>query len=162
MKPKLRRQLQRGKQKILRRLAPLIGGTEPRQHGQPEFHGPQPTYELAERTAALGCGGLGAIHRMVRRIGLPQLLDSRLSILRRARPYQDSDHVLNIAYDLLCGGQVLEDIELRRNDDAFLDLLGARAIPDPTTAGDFCRRFDSAAIWRLMDVLNEARVRVGR
>jgi len=160
VKPKLRRQWQRGKQKILRRLAPLIGGTEPRQHGTPEFHGPQPTYELAERVAAVGCGGLGAIHRMVRRIGLPQLLDSRLDILKRARPYQDSDHVLNIAYNLLCGGQVLEDIELRRNDTAFLDLLGARAIPDPTTAGDFCRRFDSAAVWRLMDVFNDVRVRV--
>jgi hypothetical protein len=57
----------------LRRLAPLIAGTEPRQHGTPEFHGPQPTYELAERTAAVGCGGLGAIHRMVRRIGLPEI-----------------------------------------------------------------------------------------
>jgi hypothetical protein len=68
--------------------------------------------------------------------------------------------VLNIAYNLLCGGHVLDDIELRRNDTAFLDLLGARAIPDPTTAGDFCRRFDSSAIWRLMDVLNDARLRV--
>lgn len=162
MKPKLRRQLQRGKQKILRRLAPLIGGTEPRQRGLPEFHGPQPTYELAERATAVGCGGLGAIHRMVRRIGLPELLDSNLKILKRARPYQDSDHVLNIAYNLLCGGHVLDDIELRRNDTAFLDLLAARAIPDPTTAGDFCRRFDSAAVWRLMDVLNEARMRVWR
>ena len=108
----------------------------------------------------MSCGGLGAIHRMVRRIGLQELLDSRLDILKRARPYQDSDHVLNIAYNLLCGGHVLDDIELRRNDAAFLDLLGARAIPDPTTAGDFCRRFDSAAVWRLMDVLNDARVRV--
>jgi catechol 2,3-dioxygenase-like lactoylglutathione lyase family enzyme len=64
VKPKLRRQWQRGKQKILRRLAPLIGGTEPRQHGMPEFHGPQPTYELAERTAAVGCGGLGFMLRI--------------------------------------------------------------------------------------------------
>jgi hypothetical protein len=92
VKPKLRRQLHRGKQKILRRLAPLIGGTEPRQHGTPEFHGPQPTYEVAERSAAVSCGGLGAIHRMVRRIGLPQLLDftarysEACSSLSRLRP----------------------------------------------------------------------------
>ena len=43
--------------------------------------------------------------------------------------------------DVLCGGRTLDDIELRRNDLAYLDALGARAIPDPTTAGDFCRRF---------------------
>ena len=149
MKPKLRRQLEQGKQKIIERLAPLIGGTEPKQDGRPEFNGPRPTYELAERTRAIPYGGIGAVHQLVRDLGLPELLDSRLGILKRARPYQDSDHVLNIAYNLLCGGQVLDDIEVRRNDTAFLDALGARAIPDPTTAGDFCRRFDSEAIGRL-------------
>ena len=160
MKPKLRRQWEQGKHKILRRLAPLIGGTEPRQQGQPEFNGPRPTYEIAGRGHAIACGGIAAIHHLVRRVGLPQQIDERLGILKRARPYQDSDHVLNIAYNLLCGGQVLDDIELRRNDAAFLDTLGARAIPDPTTAGDFCRRFDSEAIWRLMAIVNEVRLGV--
>ena len=37
--------------------------------------------------------------------------------------------------------QTLDDIELRRNDEAYLNALGAAALPDPTTAGDFCRRF---------------------
>ena len=68
--------------------------------------------------------------------------------------------MLNIAFNILCGGQVLDDIEVRRNDAAFLDMLGARAIPDPTTAGDFCRRFDADAIWRLMSIINQARVEV--
>lgn len=160
MKQKLRRQWEQGKQEIVERLAPFIGGTEPRQEGRPEFSGPQPTYELADRTRAIPYGGIAAIHQLVRKVGLPKLLDSQLGILKRARPYQDSDHVLNIAYNLLCGGQVLDDIEIRRNDAAFLDALGARAIPDPTTAGDFCRRFDSDAIWRLMGLINEARVQV--
>jgi hypothetical protein len=100
------------------------------------------------------------MHHLVRRIGLPELIDSQLGILKRARPYQDSDHVLNIAYNVLCGGQVLDDIELRRNDEAFLDALGTRAIPDPTTAGDFCRRFDAEATERLMEIVNQARLRV--
>ena len=52
-------------------------------------------------------------------------------------PYHESDHVLNIAYNVLCGGRTLDDIELRRNDRVFLDALGAKSIPDPTTAGDF-------------------------
>ena len=160
MKPKLRRQWERGKRKILERLAPLMGGTDPKQPGRPEFSGPQPTYELASRTRAISCGGIGVIHELVRRLKLPQMIDGALCILIRARPYQDSDHVLNIAYNLLCGGQVLDDIEVRRNDATFLDALGARAIPDPTTAGDFCRRFDAAAVWRLMTIVNEARLRV--
>jgi hypothetical protein len=65
--------------------------------------------------------------------------------------------VLNIALNLLCGGSVLDDIELRRNDAAFLDALGARAIPDPTTAGDFLRRFDGEGVWRLMHIINDIR-----
>ncbi len=162
MKPKLRRQWERGKRKILERLAPLIGGTEPQQPGRPEFGGPRPTYEMASRTHAVACGGISAVHHLVRRIGLPELLDSGLAILKRPRPYQDSDHVLNIAYNLLCGGLVLDDIEVRRNDAAFLDALGTRAIPDPTTAGDFCRRFDAEAVERLMAIVNEARLRVWR
>lgn len=160
MKRKLRRQLERGKQKITERLAPLIGGTEPKQPGRPEFSGPQPTYEMASRVHAISCGGIGAVHQLVRQVKLPELIDAELGVLKRARPYQDSDHVLNIAYNLLCSGHVLDDIEIRRNDAAFLDALGARAIPDPTTAGDFCRRFDEAAIWRFMAIVNETRLRV--
>jgi hypothetical protein len=75
-------------------------------------------------------------------------------------PYHESDHVLNLAYNALLGGQRLEDIELRRNDEAFLDGLGAQRIPDPTTSGDFTRRFDQGAIEALMEALNATRQRV--
>jgi hypothetical protein len=85
-------------------------------------------------------GGLSAIHhQLVSEVDLPELIDSQLDNLQRARPYQDADHVLNIAYNVLCGSQVLDDIEVRRSDAVFLDMLGACAIPDPTAAGDFCR-----------------------
>src|SRR5690606_11572928 len=86
----------------------LQRGTDPRQEGRPEFSGPCPTYEMSERTRAAPYGGLAAVHQLVRQAGLPQMIDSQLGILKRARPYQDSDHVLNIAYNILCGGQVLD------------------------------------------------------
>ena len=54
----------------------------------------------------------------------------------------------------------LEDIELRRNDEAFLDGLGAQRIPDPTTSGDFTRRFAPEDILALMEVINTSRQRV--
>ena len=105
-------------------------------------------------------GGLGVMHDLVHHVGLVQSLDEGLNILKQHRPYFDSDHILNLAYNALCGGRVLEDIEIRRNDLVFLEALGARAIPDPTTAGDFCRRFDSESIERLMDIINAVRVGV--
>lgn len=160
MKRSIRRRLDREKRKIAKRLAPLIGGTEPRELGRPEFRASGIVYELAERSRAIPCGGVGAIMRLVDDIGLVSALNERLRILKVARPYQDSDHVLNIALNVLCGGTVLEDIEIRRNDAVFLDALGARAIPDPTTAGDFVRRFDEDAVWRLMHIINTVRTKV--
>jgi hypothetical protein len=67
--------------------------------------------------------------------------------------------VLNVAYNLLAGGSRLEHIEARRNDEVYLDALGADRIPDPTTAGDFCRRFSEADVLTLMEVFNETRLR---
>jgi len=97
---------------------------------------------------------------MVRQLGLIDAIDEELELLKVHLPYHESDHVLNIAYNLLAGGSCLEDIELWRNDEVYLDALGAQRIPDPTTAGDFCRRFEADDVEALMDAINEARLRV--
>jgi hypothetical protein len=151
--------LQREAGKIAARLKVAQGGLEPRLRG-PELGARALRYEAADRVRAIACGGIGAMHRLASEVGLIDALDTRLQILKRRRPYSESDHVLNIAYNVLCGGVVLDDIETRRNDAAFLDALGARAIPDPTTAGDFCRRFSVESIQSLMDVVNDVRVGV--
>jgi len=117
-------------------------------------------FEMAERGRAVNYGGIGAIHLMGQRLGLAEEIDGRVQLLKRHLPYHESDHVLNLAYNALLDGQRLEDIELRRNDEAFLDGLGAERIPDPTTSGDFTRRFDQEAIVDLMEAINSTRPRV--
>lgn len=119
-------------------------------------------YDIADRTRAIGVGGLGAIHNLAQRVGLIKAIDRNLNVLRVHLPYHESDHVLNIAYNLLAGGDRLEDIELRRNDEAYLDALGAQRIPDPTTAGDFCRRFCPEDIDALHAAINSVRLTVWR
>ena len=114
---------------------------------------------MSEKTRAMNYGGIGAIHMMVKKIGLVEELD-KLELLKVHLPYHESDHVLNIAYNVLVGGQRLQDIELRRNDAVFLDALDAQRIPDPTTAGDFTRRFDKDHILELMVAINCSRERV--
>jgi hypothetical protein len=89
-------------------------------------------YEMADRIRAIDCGGIS---------GLSEAINEKLHLLKRHLPYHESDHVLNIAYNTLTGGTCLDDIELRRNDETFMDGLGVERIPDPTTAGDFTRRF---------------------
>lgn len=146
------------KRRILRRLRHRNGdiGDEPMLTAS-NIH-----YELADRVHGLGPGGIGSIHLLARHTGLIEAIDQRLHLLKIHQPYHESDHVLNIAYNLLCSGTCLEDIELRRNDEAYLDALGATRIPDPTTAGDFCRRFEEPHIQILMNAINDIRVKVWR
>ena len=117
-------------------------------------------YELAERTRGTAHGGIGMIAKLVETVGLAEEIDESLHLLKFHKPYHESDHVLNIVYNALCGGRSLEDIELRRTDAVFLDGLGTKSIPDPTTAGDFCRRFDAESILGLQEAANRARLKV--
>jgi hypothetical protein len=117
-------------------------------------------FEFADRIQATCAGGLGMIHQLVKRLGLDQEINQRLNLLKLYMPYCESDHVLNIAYNVLAGGTCLEHLELRRHDEAYMNALGARRIPDPTTAGDFCRRFDPVFIHILQEIFNDIRVRV--
>ena len=159
MNQKIRRQLAAAVGKITARLEAAEGGQEPL-GDVPEFSAGKIHYEISERNHAITCGGIGAMHQLANKVGLVAALNTRLQLLQRRRPYSDADHVLNIAYNAMCGGLVLDDIELRRNDVAFLDALGARTIPDPTTSGDYCRRFQPQDIHQLMDLANDIRIGV--
>jgi hypothetical protein len=134
-------------------LAPKAWEDQP----QPMFKASNIHYELAERVKGINCGGIGAMHLMVRRLGLIEEIDQNLELLKVHLPYHESDHVLNIAYNLLAGGVRLEDIEQRRQDENFLNGLEAQRIPDPTTAGDFTRRFQEADILSLQECFNRSR-----
>jgi Transposase DDE domain group 1 len=117
-------------------------------------------YEIADRVRGIGSGGIGAIHALARQVGLIDAIDKRLHLLKFHFPYHESDHVLTFAYNALCDGTCLQDLELRRQDEVFLDALGARRIPDPTTAGDFCRRFDEASLRLLQEIVHDVRIGV--
>jgi len=119
-------------------------------------------YEIAGRTRAVAAGGIGALHLVAKKLGLAEAIDRDRHLLKIHRPYHESDHVLNIPYNWLAGGTCLEHWELRRNDEVYLDALGARRIPDPTTAGDFCRRFTADDVNTLPEVFNEIRWKVWR
>lgn len=151
-----RQKLELRKRRVLRRLEHRQGDVR----DDPMLTASNIHYELSDRISGLGAGGIGAIHLAVRRYGLIEAIDRRLHLLKIHQPYHESDHVLNIAYNVLCGGTCLEDLELRRHDEAYLDGLGAERVPDPTTAGDFCRRFDEPAIQALMNTVNETRLKV--
>jgi hypothetical protein len=147
---------QEGRRRIKKRLANTPGLERP----VPMMTATNIHYERADRVRGLSAGGIGAVFLLAQKIGLDKEIDRTLHLLKRHLPYHESDHVLNIAFNILAGGKRIEHLELRRNDEVYLDALGAERIPDPTTAGDFCRRFSKADVLTLMNALNESRLRV--
>lgn len=156
MKAKIASRLASRKSQIEKRLQRRRG------HGsyRPVFTASNIHYDIADRARGLVHDGIGAIHVLARDLGLIDAIDARLKLLKIHLPFHESDHVLNFAYNALCDGACLQDIERRRNDEVFLDALGARRIPDPTTAGDFCRRFRPEDVVTLMDIFDDVRLGV--
>jgi hypothetical protein len=152
---RIRKQLARRKRRMQQRLDQSNLGD----CSKPMLTASNIQYEIGERGRGISYGGIGAMHLLVRKLGLAEAIDGRLHLLQIHRPYHESDHVLNFAYNALCDGTCLQDMELRRNDEVFLDALAARRIPDPTTAGDFCRRFQPEDVHTLLDIFNDIRTK---
>lgn len=156
MSSRLQKREARCKQRIERRLRRRNLRAQP----EPMFRGRNIHYEWNDRVRGLGAGGIGAMHLLVQRTGLAAEIDASVKLLQVHQPYHESDHVLHIAYNILCGGKTLEDLEQLRHDEVYQDAIGARVVPDSTTAGDFTRRFQASDIEALMAAINRVRVKV--
>lgn len=156
MNVKFKRDLRRSKQRIEHRLSERDWSPQ----DMPMLAARNIHYELSSRDRAIQAGGIGAMQLLSQRLGLAKAIDDKLKLLKVHLPYSESDHVLNLAYNALAGGTCIEDLDLLRNSEGYLDSLGAQRIPDPTTAGDFCRRFGTEQVDKLQDVFNEVRLRV--
>jgi hypothetical protein len=151
-----------GEKKLARRKRRLAKRLDRRNRPagrRPVFGTAHVTYEVSEKTTATSAGGVAAAHVLAKKLGLVDEIDRTLQLLKAHLPYHESDHVMNIAYNIMAGGTKLEDMELLRQDEPYMDSLGAARVPDPTTAGDFLRRFSALDVIALMDAVN--RVRAG-
>ena len=124
----------------------------------PVFRHPKLHAEV-ESSDTTSLGGLALAARLVARLGIPKLIDDRLSLLRSHRPFRESDHVLTHVYNLFAGGSAIEDIADLQHSAPVGRLLGASRVPDPTTAGDFLRRFDGEQIKALDQAIDECHAR---
>jgi hypothetical protein len=119
VKASLGRKLAGAKRRIERRAERPAGNG-----GRPMFGATSVRYELADKVGGITAGGIGLVQRLAEEIGFVEAIDRFLHLLTIHLPYHESDHVLNFVHNALCGGTRLEDIELRRNDEVFLDAWG--------------------------------------
>jgi hypothetical protein len=156
VKPHDRTLLDERKARLDERLDP----SSQEERATPMLAGANTRYEVSARAQAIPCGGIGLVHEMVRGLGLAEAIDRHLHVFKRHFPYHESDHVLNLAYNVMAGGTCIEDVELLRTNEGYLDVLNARRIPDPTTAGDFLRRLKESDIHGLLAAVHETQQRV--
>ena len=158
MQTRIKKRLRNCKRRIRYRLRKKQWDEQRR----PMFQAQNIHYDMAAKAKGLPCAGLGAFCLLERQLGLAAAINGKIRLLKRHVPYFESDHILNLTYNILAGGRTLNDLELLRNNETYLDVLGAQRIPDPTTAGDFLRRFQPGQIDTLMDVINGKRLAVWR
>ena len=113
----------------------------------PETHGrvartPKLHPVVDERSVVTAHGGLDLALQFWRRYRIAQRLDAAVEVLKVHLPYHESDHILAQALNLYAGGTCLEDMAELQQSEAVLRVTGACRLPDPTTGGDFLRRFD--------------------
>jgi hypothetical protein len=158
VKKKSSRTVERRQEEIDKRLDP---SWQP-ETARPVFSGASISYEISDRVKAITCGGLGLVIQLVEHLGLAETLNKRLNLLKRHLPYHESDHILNLTYNILTGGQCLDDLDQLRQNPAYMDALGAKRIPASTTAGDYLRRYTFKSVEILMDAINETRIPIWR
>ena len=127
---------------------------------RPVFGARRVHVEVDRRGRGTPYGGLALAHQLVQGLELPQAIDHGVPIFKIHLPYYESDHLLTHVYNLFAGGSCIEDIASLQDSEAFRSLVGACRVPDPTTAGDFLRRFDATKLGFLQHVFDETHEKV--
>ena len=65
-------------------------------------------YDVSSRMGGVSSGGLGLIVQLVKRLRVAERIDERVRVLKRHLPYRESDHVLNLIYNVMSGGVCLQ------------------------------------------------------
>lgn len=136
-----------------------LSGEGGRRHDGPELRHPKLQFS-SEASDTTPYGGLALAANLVRSLGIAKDLNRDLSLLASHRPFHESDHVLTHVYNLYAGGTCIEDIADLQTSEPVRRILGADRVPDPTTAGDFLRRFDAESLKSLDRVIDQAQEKV--
>ena len=116
------------------RLSPSWNGQDPKPVLSPEVI----SYEVSEKTGAISYGGLGLLQQVVKWSGLGKAIDQGVKLLKRHQPYHESDHVLNLIYNVATGGTRYQDIEMRRQSVSLPGGGGSGEDPRPQHRRRFC------------------------
>ena len=97
--------------------------------------------------------GLSLFYSMAEALSIPKILDAQVKVKKRERGYPESEHILALAANAFVGGDYLDDSGSVERGCGHPEGDWPSDIPDPTTAGDFCRRFSLGHIFQMNKAL---------
>ena len=107
----------------------------------PRYSNPRVVVQEHQGAPLLNWSGLVLVRELIERLGIVSAIDRGLRLLRRCKWYRESDHILTLIYNILGGGNTLQDCARLRQDEALKRVLGSDRIPHATTLGKFLWRF---------------------
>ena len=103
-------------------------------------------------------GGLSLFCQLARLLKFARCVDQRVEVLKIHQGYRESDHLYHLLNSLLAGASCIEDLGRLQEDPFYKELCGVDKVSDPTTMGDFLRRFERSdlddlheAIWQMRE-----------
>ena len=119
-------------------------------------------YDVSSRMGGVSSGGLGLIVQLVKRLRVAERIDERVRVLKRHLPYRESDHVLNLIYNVMSGGVCLQDVKSRREDVSYLESVGARRSRHRVRKGTFSGVSSKRMYWPFKKPSTKAVCRCGK
>ena len=87
-------------------------------------------------------GGLGLICQLAHQLQFHQKVDEQVGVLKIQQGYRESDHLFHLLSSIVAGASCIEDLQRLQEDEVYKQLAGVDTVTDPTTIGDFLRRFE--------------------
>jgi len=104
--------------------------------------------------------GLYLVNQFAQALGVREEIDRNVKVKERNSGYDESQAILSLAYSMIAGGDCIDDVDMIRNDNALLTLIGEKSTPHSTTAGDFLRRFNLGYIKQLEKSIKNLGIKV--
>jgi hypothetical protein len=86
-------------------------------------------------------GGLALLQQLARTVRFAEHIGAHVKVLKVHQGYGESDHLYHLLSALYAGASCVEDLGQLQEDEAYRRLAGADRVTDPSTMGDFLRRF---------------------
>ncbi len=103
-------------------------------------------------------GGLSLLCQLAQRVQFHRKVDEQVGVLKIHQGYAESDHLFHLLSSMVAGSSCIEDVGRLKEDKVYKKLTGVDKVTDPTTMGDFLRRFGRSdlndlkeAIWQMRE-----------